>query len=315
MAKNLIFILGNKTKRLLVRLAFLTTRVKSMAQTWEQIANGNQSVVRFGDGEVRWMSGDPLNSFENNSKGLQESLVRAINTNDSRLFVCVNEKLLMRRLGKAPEYIKSYYKQYVAQRWGIIIRSFPKQKIYGDACISHYFRETKGLNKSEYVRHFETVKSTWRGKRVLVVEGEGCRFGMGNDLLDGASSIIRVLCPNRNSFEIISEIKNAIVSVSPRFDICLLVLGPTATVLASELFSELPNKRFLDIGTLDTDYMCFLHDSKCTCSIEHKTIWGATKEGQATIQFEFDETSYQKQIVCLLGHTARDAAKNMQESK
>lgn len=292
------FILKNKIKRGLVRFLFLPTRIKTMSRTWEQISNGNQSVLRIGDGEVRWMSGDSLTSFETNSQRLQNALMRAIRVKDDRLLVCVNEKLLMRRLNKAPEYIKSYYKQYVAQRWNTIIRSFPKWRKYGDACISHYFRETKDLNKEVYLKHFETVKSTWRGKRVLIVEGEGCRFGMGNDLLDGASSVCRVLCPDKNSFSIIDTIKETIVSLGDIFDMCLLVLGPTATVLVSELFSEMPDKRFLDIGTLDTDYMCFLHGSKHTCSIEHKNIWGATNDGPATIRFDFDENEYQRQIVC-----------------
>ncbi len=273
-----------------------------MKKTWKMISDGKQSVLRIGDGELRWMSGDPLSSFEKNNDRLQSALMTAVNVKDSRLLVCVNGKLLLRRLNHAPEYIKSYYKAYVAKNWKLIIRSIPKFRWYGDACISHFYRETDGLPRSRYLEHFEIVKQTWRGKHVLIVEGEDCKFGVGNDLLESAASVRRVLCPNRNSFSLINRISEEIEKRADQFDICLFVLGPTATVLVSELSGALPNKRFIDIGTLDTDYMLFLFGKKCDCSIQHKTIWGIGQVPQPEICFEFDEKRYNSEVSARICH-------------
>lgn len=99
------------------------------------------------------------------------------------------------------------------------------------------------------------MKKIWEDKEVIIVEGAQTRLGVGNDLFDNVKSIKRVLAPAVNAFDKYEEILHAVIEIY-QGELILIALGPTATVLASDLCNH--NMRALDIGHIDIEYEWFL---------------------------------------------------------
>ena len=79
---------------------------------------------------------------------------------------------------------------------------------------------------------------------------------VGNDLLADAASIKRILCPAENAFSSYDDIYTTALETIPKGDLVLIALGPTATVLAYDLF--LAGYQAVDIGHIDISYEWFL---------------------------------------------------------
>lgn len=82
---------------------------------------------------------------------------------------------------------------------------------------------------------FSLLKKLWEDRNVLIVEGAQTRLGVGNDLFSNAKSIERILAPAKNPFDSYDKILSAIVTHCKEH-LVLIALGPTATVLATDLF-------------------------------------------------------------------------------
>lgn len=85
----------------------------------------------------------------------------------------------------------------------------------------------------------DRLKQIWRGQDVVLVEGKDSRLVVGNDLFEGANSLVRVLGPSENAFDRYDEIMNYVKTNANQNTLILLALGPTATALAYELLSSI----------------------------------------------------------------------------
>jgi glycosyltransferase family protein len=130
-------------------------------------------------------------------------------------------------------------------------------RVYYNANFSRvYMLSNKTEERYKKCSHyFEKIKNIWAGRDVVICEGEGTRFGMFNDLLNGTKSISRLICPARSAFDKYDEILSAFNDISPD-KLVLAALGPTATVLAYDLCNK--GYQAIDIGAIDLDYEWFL---------------------------------------------------------
>ena len=71
-------------------------------------------------------------------------------------------------------------------------------------------------------------------------------MGLGNDLFDNANSISRIICPAINAYEKLTEIQSAIENHVSKEQIILAALGPTASILASNMCDK--GYQVIDIG-------------------------------------------------------------------
>jgi glycosyltransferase family protein len=140
-----------------------------------------------------------------------------------------------------------------------------KHNIYGDSFITRPFISYKNKNHSENI--FNKIKSLWNNKNVTLIEGAGSRMGVGNDLFQNTKSLKRILCPSENAFDKFEEIKKEALKIDKN-DLILLSLGPTAKVLAYDLF--LLGYRVIDIGHLDMEYEMFLRNSATIIKVHYK---------------------------------------------
>lgn len=247
--------------------------VISFDETVNLILKKKVSVSRFGDGEFRFLlSEDSGNTFEINSDSLSKELMSVLRSDNNQLLICIpsvydgvpNLKFIDKVYWKREVsiYLKQYYK-YLNCDYS-----------YGDAFFSRPYQEYS-LDNGEVSRRFDKLKEIWNKRDILIVEGELTRFGVGNDLLDNANSIKRILAPTTNAFEkidtIYKVIKKEIVEINNDNILVLLSLGPTATILSSKLSSNL-GIQAVDIGHLDIEYEWFIKGANEKVPIEGKYV-------------------------------------------
>ena len=117
------------------------------------------------------------------------------------------------------------------------------------------------------------------------------RLGIGNNLLNNANSIKRIICPAENAFEKYDEILAAVKN-HEKSKLILLALGPTATVLAYDL-SRI-GYQAVDIGNVDIEYEWFLKRAENKFAVKNKYI-GEVPNG--TRVGEIYDQKYESQIL------------------
>ena len=102
------------------------------------------------------------------------------------------------------------------------------------------------------------------------MEGERTHNGVGNNLLDTARSIERIIGPASDAYGRLNEILDCCRTYS-RDRLFLISLGIAAKFIAERLFLE--GYRVLDIGNLDVEYEWYLCGAKGKAAIaKHEAI-------------------------------------------
>lgn len=237
-------------------------------ETIDYIISGRKSFVRFGDGEFEIIFGRPRPRFQTVNDSLAKRLSEIIRTDDDRILIGIadNYGSLTKYTDEAAEGIRFYMSPSVRKDH---MRILDMSKKYGNAYLSRPFFIYRDKSHEVIANKFDRLKKIWRGENILVVEGEHTRFGVGNDLLDKACSIKRILVPNKNAYDFYDEIFSTVKKyVEGR--IVLSIIGPTATVLSYDLAKM--GYWALDIGQVDTEYEWFLRGAEERCDIPYKVV-------------------------------------------
>ncbi len=227
----------------------LPVNVLTNEETVDYILKNSSSVVRFGEGEVQLMNGGNLD-FQIYDPILAEKMLKVLSVQSTEQFVvCVPD--VFHDLGRFRLPVRLWWKQHL-QRYQQFYREKYTSGWYGSAFISRPYMDWKRGTVSNL--YFEKLKQIWNGRDLLIVEGRYSRSGVGNDLFDNARSVQRILCPSQNAFSVYEEIK-ACTEQYADGKMVLVMLGPTAKVLAYDLF--LDGYRALDLGHIDSEYEWF----------------------------------------------------------
>lgn len=262
--------------------------VKSKDELLELLINSQVSLVRYGDGEYRLMQGGGP-EFQKYEEELSNRLKEILKIDDRNIIVGITD--IFGSLSVFTDDVVMAWRGYLAENRDYIYSFLDMEKVYYDSLVTRPYISYK--NKENVAGYFEKIKKIWQDKELLIVEGIGSRLGIGNDLFDNAKSIERILCPAENSFSKYDEI----------FDICrkqnknkmfILALGPTATVLAYDLYKE--GFRALDLGHVDIEYEWFLMKADKKVPIPGKYIC-ANEIANATSYSNENDGKYVSQII------------------
>lgn len=216
------------------------------------IENG-YSLARFGDGEFEMMRQISRPWFQNPNEKLANRLLEVIHSDKNQIFIAIADNF--GNLDKYTEEAADDIREYLSvDTRNAIMDILEQDKIYGDAYVTRPYIIYK--DKTYATKIFALFKKLWKNRNVIIVEGKYCRIGIGNDLLQDAKSIRRIICPARNAFDKYDEIKNAVIRQMKKDDLILISLGPTATVLAYDIGLE--GVQAIDIGQIDTEYEWYL---------------------------------------------------------
>lgn len=221
--------------------------IMDMQETLEYVKTKQISIARFGDGEVKLMAGRSI-AYQDYDKGLAERLKQIITIPDNdKLLVCLPD--VFERKERYNDACKSFWQQHLEQYQDFYAEVITDGKCYGSAFVSRPYMDL--ADKSVSKTHFQNMKELFANKNILIVEGFYSRSGVGNDLVQGAKSVERIICPSRNAYSKYEEILDAIMQRG-RDKLILLMLGPTAKVLAYDLAFE--GYWAVDIGHIDCEY-------------------------------------------------------------
>lgn len=260
--------------------------VLSIAETIEKVSREKLSVSRFGDGEIKLVAGRNI-SFQKFDPRLQKKLSEALSSDTDGFLVCLPDIFADRDYfidGAA-----SHWKRHLSRFRPVWYAHLHTGKVYGNAFMSRCYYMLR--DKSESGNYFQALRRIWDGEDVLLVEGEKSRLGIGNDLLDNAKSIERVLGPVQNAWEKYDELLDA-AKRHGRDKLILLALGPTATVMGYELFKA--GYRAVDLGHADIEYEWFLAGATTKEPVKNKFV---NEAGAGDGVGELEDETYQSQIV------------------
>lgn len=235
-------------------------------ETIDKIINENKSITRFGDGEFDFIYGIGMN-YQKYDEKLAIRLKEVLNSNEKDLLIgipnVVNIEYMDEYTGPAIDFWPGWINKYKFK----LVKVLNKKKQYYSAQITRFYMDYK--DKSHTEEYVKKIKEIWDNKDIVIIEGEHSRLGVGNDLFDNMKSIQRIICPSENAFEKYDEIMKEASKIG-KDKLILLALGPTATVLAYDLYKR--GYRVIDIGHIDIEYEWFLMKATKKVKIKSKYV-------------------------------------------
>lgn len=224
--------------------------------TWEQTVRKVQkgySISRFGDGEMNLMLQKSPIDFQKMDSALAGRLkeILALDMRTTPGFLIAITPLTGTYKGYAKSEVK-FWAAFNLFRRKKLFQIICRNQTYYDALFARLDQLPGGGTENEFYEKTSLIQTIWHGKRVLIVEGEYTKLGVNSDLLYHAKSIMRVIVPARNAFDYYDEIIEEIRKRNG-YDMILLIMGPTATVMAYDLY--LAGKWAVDLGQIQASYI------------------------------------------------------------
>lgn len=272
---------------------FSTPTIRPGKELLESILRNNASLSRFGDGELEVMRGKERLWYQKVNSSLSEKLREVFDSREKNLYIAVSDNYgnLDKYKKPAADAIRYYMTEDTRRE---VTELLNPDRVYYDAYVTRPYYMYKTRANADTV--FPLFKQIWKGRDVIIAEGKYTRTGVNNDLLKGAGSIKRIICPPENAFDSYGEIVEAVKSIAGKGDLVLTSLGPTSTVLAYDLHRE--GIQTLDIGQLDNEYEWYIRGTETRIPIPGKTV--AEVEGAHEPE-DIDSLEYQNQIMRVIG--------------
>ena len=226
-------------------------KIADWKATISEIVEKGKSLSRFGDGELDLALGRG-NSLQERDKVLSLRLKEVLTSDLENLLIAIPD-VYGSMEGRTEEFKKCFRHHLANGGREQVYALLDFERTYFDAFITRPYKDF--TDKSMAEDKFEAIKQIWKGRDITIIEGEWTRLGLGNDLLAGAKTCERILCPSINAFQrydlILQEAKKV-----DKSRLILIALGAAATVLAYDLAKE--GYQALDIGHIDVEYEWFL---------------------------------------------------------
>lgn len=273
-------------------------KIMDPIKTIKYINDKQCSVARYGDGEFGIMMNEGTD-FQSQDIELGIALRKVFQNRNDALLICIPR--YFNNMSGVKKSAKKYWDTWRYQnnhqiRVVNLIReysSFSHKQVFGDALITRPYMDMKTSRLADKI--FPCLRQLWENREILIIEGSMSRLGVGNDLFNNAKSIKRILAPAVNAFDHYEEIKRVTVDIH-NGELVLIALGPTATVLASELSKS--GVWAIDIGHIDIEYEWSLRKS------EDKSIVPGKYINEVSGGHSFSECSdkkYLNEIVASIG--------------
>ena len=247
-------------------------RIASAEVTVEKLISDRASIVRFGDGEFSIMSGASRQGFQRQDDKLAKRLREVIKAEGDNLLVAIanNYGSLSQYTDSKKNEIRFYMTDEVRRSHNQFL---DMNRLYYDAYMTTPYLMYADRDSEAPGQRYDRVRKIWEGRHVVIVEGELTRFGVGSDLLDNAADIIRILGPAEHAFDKYDELLSRAIEHGSKIGedvLFLIALGPTATVLAYDLYCR--GFQAIDIGHMGNDYDYFRMQAKELTDIPGKYV-------------------------------------------
>ena len=218
----------------------------------DYIINNEVSISRYGDGEF-FLIMDRDIPFQTASPKLKERLIEILTSENPNLLVGVS-KVMFHDDENAVPFVRDFHKNFRRKKLKKIMPYISESKTYIPTEISSLY-QTLYNEKFNFEEYFDNIKNIWKNKDITIICGENTFKNITNNIFDCAKSVEYIYAPSKNAFDeyetLLSEYKKL-----DKSRLLIIILGPTATVLAYDLQRE--GFRVLDFGHIAKDYDSFL---------------------------------------------------------
>lgn len=265
--------------------------VKSTKDTMITILLNKVNISRFGDGEFSYILKLEKIGHQNENMNLRNRLLEILNAGSNKYcLVCI--PYASYSLKPFNGRSRLFWFKYYALNRKQIDSLLNVRHIYYDSQISRIY-----INRKKHTSiYFDMWKKIWENKKVLIVEGEKTRFGFDNDLFANTRQINRLLCPSESAYDYYDNIYSEVLKYADNYDLILIALGITATVLAWDL-SKI-GVWAIDIGNMDNEYEWYKLGVKRPVALKNKYVYEA-EHGKNVI--EVHDYDYLNQIIARIG--------------
>ena len=255
--------------------------VMNVEETLNEVFDKKKTIIRFGDGELRILSGTGDTAFQRKSSSLQERLNEVLKdvykkAGDDKILLCMPGALsdTPREYSLEPA-ARQFWFEFLVKNFFSLKRLFFRYSgiVFGDASFTRPYMDTKDREYASRV--FSRIKNELTGKSVLIIEGRLSRFGVGNDLLSGAKSVRRILGPEVNAFDKYDVLLKR-ARKEKGVDAVILALGPAAKILSYDLSQA--GFWCLDLGHIDIEYEWFMLGSTKRVPVNNKYVNESSKK-------------------------------------
>lgn len=271
-------------------------QVASIETTTSFLLETDVSISRFGDGEFNLIAGIG-NGFQEPNVELSNKLKTILlSGSDQKCAVCLPDVFYSNSNPDMKLMPNLVWSQLLLGFYPFIQPLIEnKASKYYNSFLTRPYMDFQGKAQANEV--FSSFRQLFSNKNILVVEGEGTKFGYGNNLLNSAKKIDRIITKNINAYDFYKEIHSEVLSVVTNYDIVLIALGPTATVLAYEI-SKITNIRIFDIGHLDIEYEWYINGSDKKSFIKNKSV---NELGNNSESYKTGDKEYLSSILVNIG--------------
>lgn len=240
--------------------------ILSREDTVKKIINDRCSVSRYGDGEFGIIQNNNT-TFQDSNDKLSERLSQCLTSKCPDVLVCLPVSLMTD--DKMNFTARRFWREYVFKNYNFLVK-IPMLNCYGDTQFTRFYMDRN--DKQQTAKYVEFLKKIWNKRPLLIVEGNGSRLGVGNDLFNNAISIRRILCPSVNAFEQYDRIYTSVITYCKenKDTLVLCALGMTATVLAYDI--ALWGGQAIDIGHVDIEYCWYKMNARTKVAVPSKSV-------------------------------------------
>lgn len=252
-------------QKLLKEMKESNIRILSVEESLKKVVDQKKSLCRFGDGELDIILGKSL-GFQRSTPELARRLEEVLTTKQD--FCCIGIPDAINNFDNITEESLDFWINNMERVRSVWLKYLDPSTEYLTANLTRLYIRYK--DKSKCKDNFDKLKSLWKDRDVIICEGAQTRIGVGNDILNGAKSVKRVICPAENAFDKYDEIVSALKTHS-KDNLILIALGPTATLLAFEMAKS--GYQALDVGHFDVEYEWFLRHAEKKEKLENKYVY------------------------------------------
>ncbi len=221
-------------------------KIKSAEDTIESLINGKKSFCRFGDGEFSLIYGNSI-AFQKADSKLSRRLQEIIRSDDENILIGIPYCYFstVEHLRDFPKrFIRSWVAHYRSHITDLIL---PSKQYYDTACTQLYAL----YEHYDFKRYFERIKAIWRDRDVTIICGTTVFSKINQNIFNCARTVEYQYAPSLNAFEAYDTVLMKAKEID-KDRLVIIILGPTATVLAYDLAKI--GYQALDFGHIAKDY-------------------------------------------------------------
>jgi len=265
--------------------------VATLVETLNHIIEHKSSICRYGDGEFNIALGNEI-GFQHLGNDMPQRMSEVLESEEDNILIGIPD--IFDSLEAFEGYTKFFWEEYRLTKLDNLKRLFPKQRKYYNSFITRF--ADFAVDQTDVV--IPLFRQIWDKRDVYIVEGEQTRIGVGNDLLDNAANIYRILAPAKNAYDVYDRIVESVQKHAPVGALIIIALGPTATILAYDLAKM--GYQALDLGHFDIQYECHLRGISSKTPIPGKYVNEAAKAGQTVDDSAINDSRYEKSIIDII---------------